>query len=56
MHQLDGSSLVMILGAEPWPAASLQLIGDDLVVALRTGIDGSAELARICADALGERV
>ena len=40
------------LEPEPWPADSLQLIGDGLLAAVRDGIDGSADLARTCVNAL----
>ena len=42
----DGAGLVAVLSQDPWPADSLQLIGDGLLAAVRDGIDGSAELAR----------
>lgn len=51
----DGARLVSALNVAPWPDDSLQLIGDGLVAAVRDGANGSAELARVCVDALGER-
>jgi hypothetical protein len=55
VYQGDGTGLVADLTREPWPADSLQLIGDGLVAAVRAGVDGSPELAGRCVDALGER-
>jgi len=37
----DDVGLVAALSSAPWPADSLQLIGDGLVAALRSGADGS---------------
>ncbi|HEY3015222.1 MAG TPA: UPF0158 family protein [Nocardioides sp.] len=52
----DGAELVSFLSLEPWPADSLQLLGDGLLAALRDGTDGSAEWALKCAEALRERL
>lgn len=51
----DGPGLVAALNQEPWPGDSLQLIGEGLVAAVRTGVDGSAKLAATCVEALRER-
>jgi hypothetical protein len=51
----DGPGLVAALRQEPWPAHSLQLIGDGLRAAVRAEVGGSLELAVACVDALGER-
>ncbi len=51
----DGEGLVAALSQGPWPSDSLQLIGDGLFVAVRSGVDGSAELARECVARLRER-
>ncbi len=51
----DGDGLVAALTQGPWPSDSLQLIGDGLLVAVRSGVDGSAELARECVVRLRER-
>jgi hypothetical protein len=51
----DSVGLVAALCGAPWPGDSLQLIGDGLVAAVRSGADGSVELARDCVIALGER-
>jgi hypothetical protein len=51
----DGPGLVTALGEQPWPTDSLQLIGDGLLAAVRSGVAGSAELARDCVRALRER-
>ena len=51
----DGAGLVSALNVAPWPDDSLQLIGDGLVAAVRGGANGSAELARVCVNALRER-
>ena len=51
----DHAELVTALGRAPWPADSLQLIGDCLLAAVRDGADGSADLARACISALRER-
>lgn len=51
----DGAGVVAALSGAPWPTDSLQLIGDGLVAAVRTGASGSVELARVCVIALGER-
>jgi len=51
----DGAGLVAALSQEPWPADSLQLIGDGLLGAVRSGTDGSTELAVECVSALGQR-
>ncbi len=51
----DGEGLVAALSQGPWPSDSLQLIGDGLLVAVRSGVDGSAELARECVARLRER-
>jgi hypothetical protein len=55
VHQGDGHGLVRTLRAQPWPADSLQLIGDGLLQAVTHDVDGAAELARTCVDALGRR-
>lgn len=55
VYQGDGPGLVAVLSQEPWPADSLQLIGDGLLTAVRDDIGGSPELARTCVNALGER-
>lgn len=55
VYRGDGPALVVLLSESPWPADSLQLIGDGLVAALRGGVDGAPELARRCVDSLGER-
>ena len=55
VYQGDGAGLVAVLSQEPWPADSLQLIGDGLLAAVRDDIGGAAELARTCVNALGER-
>lgn len=49
----DGAGLVAVLSGAPWPAYSLQLIGDGVVAAVRSRTDGSVELARECVIALG---
>lgn len=51
----DAAGLVAALSQERWPGDSLQLIGEGLLVAVRNGTDGSAELARECVSALLER-
>ncbi|RYC05721.1 UPF0158 family protein [Nocardioides zhouii] len=51
----DKAELVTALGRDPWPADSLQLIGDGLLAAVRARADGSADLAHACATALRER-
>lgn len=55
VYQGDGEGLVAALAPGPWPSDSLQLIGDGFVAAVRTGTDGSAELALTCVQALRER-
>jgi hypothetical protein len=55
VYQGDGPGLVAALSQEPWPADSLQLIGDGLLAAVRAGTDGSVDLARACVNALRER-
>ena len=55
VYQGDGPGLVAVLTQEPWPADSLQLIGDGLLAAVRDDIADSPGLARTCVDALGER-
>lgn len=55
VYQGDGPGLVTVLRNEPWPADSLQLIGDGLLAAVSGGIDRAAELARTCVDMLGKR-
>ena len=55
VYQGDGSGLVAALSQQPWPADSLQLIGDGLLAAVRAGTDGSVDLARECVNALRER-
>lgn len=55
VFQGDGAGLVAVLSQEPWPADSLQLIGDGLVAAVRSDVGGSEALARTCVSALGER-
>jgi hypothetical protein len=55
VYQSDGRGLVTVLSEEPWPADSLQLIGDGLLAAVSDGIDGAPEVARPCVNALGER-
>ncbi len=51
----DGGGLVSALSQGSWPSDSLQLIGDGLLVAVRSGVDASAELARECVARLRER-
>ena len=50
-----GDGLVAALTQGPWPSDSLQLIGDGVLVAVRSGVNGSAELARECAARLRAR-
>jgi Uncharacterised protein family (UPF0158) len=51
----DGAGLVAELSQQPWPAHSLQLVGDGLLAAVRDRTEGSAALAQECVDALRER-
>ncbi len=53
--QGDGPGLVRVLSEEPWPAGSLQLIGDGLLAAVSEGIGGAPEVAHTCVNALAER-
>ncbi len=55
VHQGDGPGLVTVLNEQPWPADSLQLIGDGLLAAVSDGIGDAPELAHTCVNALGER-
>lgn len=55
VYQADGRGLVALLAEEPWPADSLQLIGDGLLTAVSNGVGGAPEVARSCVHALGER-
>lgn len=55
VYQGDCRGLVTVLSEEPWPADSLQLIGDGLLAAVSDDIDGAPEVARPCVNALGER-
>ncbi len=55
VYQGDGAGLVEMLSVEPWPADSLQLIGDGLRAAVSDGNGGAPELARVCVKALVER-
>jgi hypothetical protein len=51
----DHPELVTALRQEPWPADSLQLIGDGLVAAIRDNAEGSADLGQACVIALRGR-
>lgn len=51
----DHAELVTALRHAPWPADSLQLIGDGLLAAVRDSADGSADLAQACVTALRGR-
>ena len=51
----DGDGLVAALSQGPWPNDSLQLVGDGVLVAVRSGVDASAELAQECVARLRER-
>ena len=51
----DGPGLVTVLSKEPWPADSLQLIGDGLLAAISDGVGCAPEVARTCVDELGDR-
>ncbi len=51
----DHTELVTGLRQEPWPADSLQLIGDGLLAAARDRSDGSVDLAHSCVTALRAR-
>lgn len=51
----DGAGLVATLALEPWPADSLQLLGDGLLAAVRAGTKGSTDWAVRCVRALRER-
>lgn len=55
VYRGDGPALVVLLSESPWPADSLQLIGDGLLAAVGADVDGASALARACVDALGER-
>jgi hypothetical protein len=55
VYRRDSLALVAILREEPWPAESLQLIGDGLVTAVSDSIGGAPEVARTCVHALEER-
>ena len=51
----DAAGLVAALSEDPWPASSLHLVGDGLLMAVHSGTDRSAELAADCVNALRER-
>ncbi|MDR7252783.1 hypothetical protein J2X46_001768 [Nocardioides sp. BE266] len=51
----DHAALVTALERDPWPADSLQLIGDGLLAAVRDGADRAAYLAHTLVTALRER-
>ncbi|MBA2465701.1 MAG: hypothetical protein H0V42_12125, partial [Nocardioidaceae bacterium] len=51
----DGGGLVTALSRGPWPSDSLQLIADGLLVAVGSGVDASADVARECVARLRER-
>ena len=51
----DGATLVRLLTEQGWPPDSVQLVGDGLLDAVRSGVPGAAEEARRCAGALQER-
>ena len=51
----DHAGLVATLNRAPSSVDSMQLIGDGLLAAVRDGTEGSADLARECVQALGER-
>ena len=51
----DASGLVAALHSSPWPPYSLQLIDEGLLVAIRSGVDGSHELGRKLTARLAER-
>lgn len=51
----DGHAVVAALRQDPWPADSLQLIGDGLLTAVAQGISDAPALARRCLSALEER-
>lgn len=51
----DHAELVAVLRQEPWPADSLQLIGDGLLAAAPDRSDGSVDLAHACVAALRAR-
>lgn len=51
----DGATLVRLLTEQGWPPESMQLVGDGLLDAVRSGVPGAAEEARRCAGALQER-
>lgn len=55
VYRGDGPALVVLLSESPWPADSLQMIGDGLLAAVGADVDGASALARACVDALGER-
>ncbi|MEP6666195.1 MAG: UPF0158 family protein [Nocardioidaceae bacterium] len=51
----DGAALVQQLGVRPWPDDALQLIGDDLLAALKQEFEEAAGLAGECVSALRVR-
>jgi len=55
VYQGDGPGLVAVLNEQPWPADSLQLIGDGLLAAVRDSAEGAADLGHTCVTALRDR-
>ena len=55
VYRGDAAGLVAALSKEWWPADSLQLIGDGLRAAVAGAVDGAADLALTCVEALRER-
>lgn len=51
----DGAALVRLLTEQGWPPDSVQLVGDGLLDAVRSGVPGATEEARRCARGLQER-
>lgn len=54
LHSGDGATMVTAVREHGW-GPSLQLTGEVMVLAVRSGADGATELAEQCADRLGER-
>jgi hypothetical protein len=55
VYRADGSMVVELLGARPWPGTALQVIGDGLLTALSQCVGAAAVLAEECAGELRDR-
>jgi len=55
VHRADGRAVVALVGQALMPEDALQLLGDGLLAAVSQQVEGAAEFAAACVEALRQR-